>query len=352
MPDWFDRIDSAVRSAGFETRVWSVGAGRLLITPFAARVLSCRMDGVEGDLFWHNMDIERAEKAKAIMNSAGGGLGGDRLWLGPEIGFSWPDIKKARISPWDSYKVPRQMDPADWHIAEEAQNHLRLTAEMTMRDGRIQKSVTVRLARQFNVIDAPPNLPAGVKSLSFSIRNELAVLAGDDGAVVGTWDLLQLPAGGTLVCPTLGPVSSPRIYYGAFDPQRMSHDDRAFRFQIDGKRQLKFGLTPWQTTGRAGYHRPVGGGISTLIFRTFGTQPGEPYIDLPLTSDDLTGGDALQSYNDGGQFGGFGEMEYHDPGVIVGRSPETRSSSNTTHILAGPDAAIREAAKVLLGVPV
>lgn len=349
--DWFHRIGSALVSNGFETRTWSVSAGRLLITPFSARVLSCQMEGVEGDLFWHNPALENKDTAKAVFAAAGGGSGGDRLWLAPEIGFSWPDIKKARVSPWDSYKTPPQMDPADWRVVEELDHHLRLTAEMTVYDGRVKKSVTVRVSRQFNAIDPPEGLPAGVRSLSFSIRNDLQVLGGENGAVVGTWDLLQLPAGGTLICPTVSPVAKPRIYYGSHDTQRMSHDDRAFRFKIDGKRQLKFGLTPWQTTGRMGYYRNAGG-VSTLIFRTFSVQPGMPYIDLPLASDELFGGDALQSYNDGGGFGGFGEMEYHDPGVVVGKTPETRSGSNTTHVLAGPDEAIRTAAQSLLGVGV
>lgn len=351
MPDWFDRIDSSLRATGFETRLWSAGGGRLLVTPFSARLLSCRMDGVEGDLFWHNPALENPDSAKAVFVNAGGGSGGDRLWLAPEIGISWPDIKKARISPWDSYKTPPQMDPGDWRILEEAEHHLRLTTECAVHDGRLNKKVSVRLARQFNIIAPPDDLPRGVTSLSFSIRNDISVLSGDHGAVVGTWDLLQLPAGGTLVCPTVSAVAKPRIYYGTHDSDRMSHDDRAFRFKIDGRRQLKFGLTPWQTTGRLGYFRAVGA-VSTFIFRTFSVQPGMPYVDLPLSSDDILGGDALQSYNDGGAFGGFGEMEYHDPGIVVGQSPEARSGSCTTHILAGPDASVREAARALLGVAV
>ena len=30
-------------------------------------------------------------------------------------------------------------------------------------------------------------------------------------------------------------------------------------------------------------------------------------------------GDAVQVYNDGGDLGGFGEMEFHSPALVVGR---------------------------------
>ncbi|NJL31318.1 MAG: hypothetical protein HC898_06630 [Phycisphaerales bacterium] len=32
-------------------------------------------------------------------------------------------------------------------------------------------------------------------------------------------------------------------------------------------------------------------------------------------------GDCVQAYNDDGTFGGFGEMEYHDPAIVAGRQP-------------------------------
>lgn len=351
MTDWFQRIRDSLKHHGKESSVWSAGDGELLLSPHGARVLACRIPGVEGNLFWHHPDLEDSAKAAGPLTTAGGGLAGDRLWIAPEIGLSWPDLKKARVSPWSSYKTPPQMDPGDYRVLEEAAGHLRLTTEMSLTDYRGGLKFSLRVARQFNLIAPPSGLPRGVKAVSFSLRNELTLLDADAGAVTGGWDILQVPAGGVFVAPVTRRVRKPRMYYGKFDPRRLRCTPSACRFVLDGKKQMKFGLLPEETTGRMAYIRKLGK-ITTAIVRVFAVQPGEPYVDLPLTSDDRVGGDALQSYNDGGSFGGFGEMEYHDAGFVAGKSPVTRSGPCVTHVLAGGDRGVRKAASELVGVDV
>lgn len=350
MPTWFDKIASTLKTAGFESRTWKTGAGRLLVTPFAARLLACEVEGVEGNLFWHPPAMEDPAQAKACF-SAGGACGGDRLWLGPEIGFMWEDLAAARIEWSKCYKLPRSMDPADWKIVEDTDGHLRLSTEVRVTDFRMKKKVAVRADRRIGVSRLPDGLPAGLRGVSFSITNTLTLLEADAGAVVGGWDLLQLPLRGDLICPTVTRVDPPRSYYAPFGDRHVTSTDDYVRFLIDGTRQTKMGLSPVQTAGRMGYLRKAGG-VWTLIFRAFAALPGEPYVDLPRASTETFGGDALQAYNDDGTYGGFGEMEYHDPALVAGQTPATRSGSNVTHVLAGDEKAIKDAAGVLLGVRV
>lgn len=349
MPNWFDRIASSLKSNNKPTRVLKGKDGRLLFSPFASRIVGCDIAGVSENVFWHDPKVEDAAEAGQSLEL---GFGGDRFWLAPEIGFRWPDLARARANVWDGVFTPAQMDPGDWRVAEERDDLVRTTAEMKMHDYRVKKNVAVRVSRQVALSSLPDGLPSGLRSVSFSINNTVTLLEGDKGAVIGGWDILQVRSGGTLICPTVSPIDRPRQYYGEFDPVRTKIDERAVRFTLDGKNQLKIGLSAMQTTGRMGYFHAEAGGKAWLIFRAFDTLPGEPYVDVPLTSDELLGGDALQSYNDNGQFGGFGEMEYQEPGLIVGQGPTTRSTSSVTHVLSGDDAAVREAGRVLLGVGV
>ena len=111
------------------------------------------------------------------------------------------------------------------------------------------------------------------------------------------------------------------------------------------------GLLPTQTTGSMAYYQQHVN-ISSLIIRIFNTLPGEPYCDLPRSSDELLGGDTLQAYNDDETHGRFGEMEYHDPALIVGQSCKSRQSTNITHVLVGPDEQIKQIGKQLMGVTI
>lgn len=348
-----DRLSHALEATDQPHHVWQVGDGRLLVLPFGARIVACDIPaanlGENDSLFWYPPALEDTAKT-ADMVKQGGVTGGDRLWIGPEVGYFFTDLEKARVEPFKNVKLPTQVDPGDFVTTEDQPGHIELVNEAAMRDYRTGKSMRLRMARRFDVIDALPDLPASVKSASFAITNTLTSLEADKGAVACCWDVLMVPAGGTLVCPTFGKVDAPRNYYEPYDERHLTSDDQAVRFRIDANRQMKVGLGPTQTTGRMAYHRVLGD-QATLIFRSFLPQPGRPYIDVPRASDDFFGGDALQTYSDNGGFGLFGEMEYQDPALVGGQSPETISSTCITHVLVGPKADIDAMGAKLLGVP-
>lgn len=345
MSIWFDQLVTSLAAAGVETRVWPAGAGRLLLTVSAARILACELPGVEGNLFWHSPALL---KPPFNFKSA---VGGDRLWLGPEIAYMWMDLKQARIDAAKTNTLDPQMDPGGWQVEAEREGLLRLTTSMSLTDHRTRRRIDLDVTRQFSLAAAPQGLPPSVRAFAFTIENSATLGGGDDGAVASLWDLLQLPARGTLVCPIAKPVTAPRSYYSPFGEKHVQVDSRAVRFLIDGRRQIKMGLPPEVTNGRMGYHRPIGDG-ACFIFRTFTPQPREPYVDLPRDSDETFGGDCLQAYNDDGRFGGFGEMEYHEPAVVAGRSPVTRTGRCETCVMHGPGGEVLAVAERLLGVPV
>lgn len=350
MTDWFHQLKTGIEASGHHVRTWRAGDGELMLLNHGARLLACRLPDAQGNLFWHNPALLDSHTAAATLNAAGGSIGGDRLWLAPEIAYMWTDLAAARVDVSRSAVLEPGMDPADWRVHDEDADRVHLTAEMRLLDHRFKRAIELEVSREFAVIDRPSGLPDGIVCASFAIHNEARLVGGDDGAVAGTWDLLQLPATGTLICPTVTPVELPRRYYDPFGEKHVTSDGKSVRFLIDGKRRIKMGLLAEHVTGRMGYYRRHDAATASLVVRIFLPQPGEAYVDLPRDSEDVFGGDAIQAYNDDGRFGGFGEMEYHDPALIVGQGVKQRSGSCVTHVLFGRDQAVRQAGEALLGV--
>lgn len=353
--DWFDSLRNAVAEAGFETHTLVAGDGRLLVTTHAARLLACEAPGLSGNALWHNPALESPATAAGPLHAAGGELGGDRLWIAPEVGFIFTDLKAARKNPLEHEALPPEMDPAAWEVLLAGEDGLSLQTAMTLVDHRSDKRVALDVARSWGVLETPGELPPGVGHVGFFTRNTIELSEGDDGTVAGAWDILQVPPTGTLHCPTTVAGVNPRSYYDPFGDRHVHADDRGVRFLIDGRRRVKMGILPEHTTGRMAFYRPATDADRTLaILRLFDPQPGQPYIDLPRASDEVFGGDCLQAYNhiEGlGDFPPFGEMEYHDPAIFVGGGPTRREGACQTHVLTGPDAAVRQAVEPLLGMP-
>ena len=350
-PDWFDQLDNAAKAQERPTHRIVAGDGMLLVTENGARIMGCTLPGVEGNLFFHHPTMLDAElTAKPF--------GGDRLWIAPEVGWYWPSLELAREDPGKNAATPPQIDPGTYVTDSASPAHVQLSQRMALTDVRDGKNIELSVSRQIRAINAPAGLPADLICASFAITNLLLARGGDDGAVACVWDILQVPTGGTLNCPTTADpnkVSEPTSYYDPFGEKHVGADTVALRFLGDGERMVKMGIKAEHTTGRMGYYRKLDNGMATLIFRVFAPQPGEPYPDVPRScdADQRLGGDALQAYNHvGGGPGAFAEMEYHDPAVIIGSGPQTRTGSSTTHVLAGPDASVRAFGEQLLGVPV
>ncbi len=354
MPDWFDQLDTAAQAQNHPTHRIVAGDGMLLVTERGARVMACAIPGVPGvedNLFFHHESMLDPEKAANP-------FGGDRLWIAPEVGWYWPSLALAREDAGKHAATPPQIDPGEYLTDSASPVHVQMSTRIDLTDVRDGKKIELAVSRQVRAVEAPAGLPETLKCASFAITNVLLLRGGDDGAVACAWDILQVPPVGTLICPTTTDpkaVSEPTSYYEPFGDKHVARDANAVRFLIDSERKVKMGLKAEHTTGRMGYYRKLGDGSATLILRLFAPQPGEPYPDIPISADEnqRIGGDVLQAYNhsDGGT-SGFGEMEYHDPAVMVGHGPASRHGSSVTHILAGPDADVRAYGERLLGVPI
>ncbi|WP_432797051.1 DUF6786 family protein [Poriferisphaera sp. WC338] len=346
MADWLNEMVGKITDAGLKSATLEFNGGSLLVTEKAGRVIGCAVDGVDENLFYSGGEIEPGYYG-----------GGDRVWTAPEVAFYWPSLEKAREDAIKWAKTPADVDPGDYRIVEAGAGHVVIrNAGMNLVDGRNSKKISLDVTRKICHAENPDGLPAGVKCMSYSITNELQVTGGDEGAVVGVWDILQVPPRGTLICPLVKPLSAegPTSYYDPFGDVHVQWDDDCVRYLIDANRRTKMGIKPEDTTGRMGYYRELEGEIATMIVRVFPVLPGLPYVDQPITNDAdcVAGGDVLQAYNDDGSYGAFGEMEYHDAGVVVGQTDHHRSGTCVTHVLSGSIDDVKVAGQTLLGVDI
>ncbi len=356
MSHWYDRIVGALEAQGFKHLTLSAGDGRLLITEHGSRVLACELPGIEGNLFFHPPFMEDATTRKGV-------AGGDRLWIAPEVGWFWPSLDEARQTPKESARTPGSIDPGYYGITEQDAGRVVMDNRVDVTDVRDGKRLGMYVTREFRLIEAPDQSAESgdLSRISFAITQSVtwADQTSDEGAVVGCWDILQVPGTpdhpGTLICPTTRRVE-PTSYYDPFGDRHVAVDNDRVRFLIDGDRRIKMGIPADATTGRMAYYRQHDL-TSSLIVRVFAALPGEPYCDIPRDAPDeqRLGGDALQAYNDDATaFEGttFGEMEYHDPCLIAGKAPFKRTGTSVTHVLTGPDDAIKRTGRELLGVEI
>ncbi|QDU34084.1 hypothetical protein KS4_21460 [Poriferisphaera corsica] len=339
MNDWFNQMVGNINNAGLDKFEIQLEGGKLLVTQKAARIIACQIDGIDENLFYSGGEIEPGYYG-----------GGDRVWVAPEIAYYWPSLEKAREDAIKWAAVPQNVDPGNYQTADAGSQHVCLqNRDIKLTDGRTNKKIQFDIERFIGRCPRPEGLPDNVTCTSFSITNEIQVSQGDPQAVVGAWDILQVPPRGTLICPLAQPIETPTSYYEDFGDLHVQWDDTAVRYLIDANRRTKMGIPPEATTGRMGYYREIGS-TATLIIRIFPSFPGLPYVDQPISNDKdcITGGDVLQAYNDDGNYGPFGEMEYHDPGVVVQGTPNKRSGTSVTHILTGSPDAVKTAGKQIL----
>ena len=344
MAAWLEEIVGKIEGAGLKAVRVKLEGGEILVSEKAGRILACSVESVDENLFYAGGESE-----------PGAFNGGDRIWTAPEIAYYWPSIEKAREDAVKYQKTPDCVDPGNYKVVDEGESHVVIENNgVELNDGRVGRKVSLNYSRHIRKVDAAEGLPANVKCMSFSITNEMEVTGGDEGATVGLWDILQMPPRGTLICPLVKPLEDgPTSYYEDFGDKHVQWDDTCVRYLIDADHRTKMGLKPEETTGRMGYYREVGD-VATLIVRVFPVLPGLPYVDQPIWNDPncVAGGDVLQAYNDDGSYGPFGEMEYHDAGVVYGQSDNKRSGTSVTHVLTGSVSDVKAAGKKLLGVEI
>jgi hypothetical protein len=210
-------------------------------------------------------------------------------------------------------------------------------------------------------------LADGVEMVAFQSANTLTN-AGDapwtrDGGLLSIWILGQfkpLPNGRVIVPYVTGdesvlgePVTTD--YFGELPAERGRFVDGHFLFTCDGEYRSKIGVSPQRATDVIGSYDPDAKLLTVVQFTLPPDPVQRPWVNsLWEIQDEPYAGDVINSYNDGeekpgaGQLGPFYEIETSSPAAELEAGASIAHSHRTFHF-AGEEAELNRLATAVLG---
>ncbi len=333
--------------------------GRLLVIERGGRILPF-VRGEDGNLLcalWTNPAFGNSQSFVTALRRGEWNLGGERLWIAPEMQYSIRDRKRLV----ESYKLPHSMDPGSYALSEEAgasgkSTVLRASFELEAHNlaaGTKLLETERRMRSAPNPFRELSSFEGLMQGLSYS-GYEHAVTLTDLGSKPGhpseasseTWTIMQLRQGGNLSLPLY---STPEYawYYEPTDLGVLRVREGRAELDLAGGIKFKIGFKAPQVTGRACYLMPwpEKGNGSLLLVRNFFCNPSGAYTEEPFTREGDRGY-PFHVYNADGSFGCFGELECNGQAIRAGERSVDRM---TTWIFTGPEEGILRVRKALLG---
>jgi hypothetical protein len=302
-------------------------------------------------LFWTNRAFADSQTFKEFLAAVNWNVGGDRIWIAPEIQYGVRD----RADFWGTVHAPSQVDPGKYTLDQPRPDQWRLTQDITLQaynlaSGRKQlhlERIIHRVEDPLRYVSDYPDLVDGVRFAGYEQVVSLSEGQPDD-IMSEAWSVVQLNPGGLLLIP-----ASPRLEYNDYfepvDGEYQAIYPNHVQVRITGERRFKVGYKAAHVLGRLGYFNHLDDGQAYLIVRNFFNNPSVPYIEEPPAVPGRRG-HSIHVYNDSGDFGGFGELECN--GQTIGGV--TRRSSSTDQfdlwLYVGPPEKVKRLIPHLLGI--
>ncbi len=352
----YPQLVSHLAAAHLQEHTFACPAGgQLLVTPRGARVLGLFPDAAGENTYFVNPELLDAAHAKPYL-AGEHVLGGDRVWIAPERGLFFRGDQLA-----DGVTTQASIDPGAWRIAALSARSIRFVNDFTATFFRIPGSIVRgRVERSIRAIPSPfahfPDAVGGLKDCAFAgyeVASRFELLESpEDPLYFGLWFLIQLvvPAGGYLYAPTAGRTVI-TDYYEPTGADYVTVTDTHVRFKLDSIDRHKIGIRKTEALGRVGFlSNPLPDGRTTLIIRNFLNDPSAHYADVPLHTPGGTQ-DSIQSYNHYSGPTGFGELEFHTPGVNRAMPEPVVTDTNQVWAFSGPRTTLARIAAKLLNLP-
>jgi len=327
-------------------RILQAGTGSLLITEHGGRVLGVFVADVAENLLRVHPALDAGgERARAFLESDEWNLGGDRLWLSPELELHFRDGEHPTP---EAYDVPPEIDPGRYTVVQASEHAVQLEIGGELVNRRSGRPFRFHVRRTIGLCPAPCDT-SGLSYIGYALSSELRIPEVDrPEAQYGLWQLLEVPPGGTVCIPVQRP---PELvdYFASGVVDHVRVRPGAVEFAVTGTGRQKLGLRAADTRGLMGCWRAQPDGMATLIVRQCSVFPGEVYADYPAGQPqrrDI----ALQCYTGADDGGGFGEMEYHTPAARAENFFLIRDESRTW-CFGGLAERVSQIAAELLGVP-
>ncbi len=307
-----------LKRVGKPTKVFhSTDGSSVLVLPYGGRVLGLFAPRTETNFYWTNDALSSVKAAREFYaGDQWHNSGGDRTWLAPEADLFFPNFPKL-----DKYFQQRSLDPGRYEVIEN-RDGFRLVNRLTVNLSRLKRDVRVKITKSFGPALNPLRHERGedLADVEYAGYTQFTSLESAGGtfpkpALIGLWNLVQMPHGGDLLIPTYAR-SEPRHIFSTIDsipPEDLLTEEHLIRYRMRQKGEHKISVRAVSVCGRVGYLRRDES-ETTLIIRNFTVNPSGEYVDVPWTETDYFGF-AVQACNVNSGLGQFSELEYHIPAI-------------------------------------
>ena len=312
-----------------------------VVLPDHNRILGVWPDVNEPSPFWINEEFleDPHDKSAGWPNP-----GGHRIWIAPEKEFFISDLD----NPFDSYKVPEQMDPGRCEYKHNNgvysfSNHMDLYAH--------NSKVSVPLSYERTTRFLTPQETSEAINLDCSAYRCIAyqdevLLRTESDFMAGVWSLVQVPLDGQICLPLCGKADYEELF--GESEGLIKTEGNMLRIKLNPIRHdFKIGLIASAIKDRIAHIRDHNG-KTTLIVQLFEKGSDSDYIDTPWKKDDVAGS-AAQIFC-GGEWG-FAELEIHAPAVKDPSSCCSRLKSSVFVVDISPATGIDIVSTILQSTP-
>ncbi len=323
----------------------------IIISQRGGRIFGPFLSPESESIFWINKALANPDSFNEFLNSGDWNLGGERIWIAPEIQY----LVRDRSDFWGSVQVPEQMDPGQYALDRPKPNQWRLSQSLTLEAYNLatgQKELN--LEKLINQVEDPlrhlSNYQALIEGVTFAGYEQVVSLVENkpDDIVSEAWNLIQLNPGGRLLIPA-SPYVEFSDYFEPIDDNYQTIHANHVSLKISGDRRYKVGYKAAHVFGRLAYFNHFDDGRAYLIVRNFFNNPAVSYVEEPAGWPGRRG-HSIHVYNDGGDLGGFGELECNGQtmGGVTGRSSST--DQFVLWLYVGASDQVKKLAVYLLGI--
>jgi hypothetical protein len=324
---------------------------QIVISERSGRVLGPFLDEDSESIFWTRGAFATPDHFTAFIDAGGVDLGGERLWIAPEIQYHIQD----RYNFDNTYRLPQEVDPGHYELSQCGPQQWCLSQAITLQAYNIAAGPKrLQIERLFDPVPDPlrglsryPELVDGVRFAGYEQTVTLAETVTDN-ITSQSWVLIQVNPGGVVLIPFTAAVEVTDYYEPVDEPLQTIHD-RHVRLTITGQRRYKTGYKAAPLTGRLGYYNRLDDERAYLLVRNFFNNPSTIYNEEPVERPGFFG-DSVHVYNDSGALGGYGELECAGQ-TIGGVSGKLRMTDEfLMWLYVGTPGKLNAISQILLGV--
>jgi hypothetical protein len=214
----------------------------ILISQLGGRIYGPFLRPGSGSVYWvPEAFADPAAFAQTLKGSWN--LGGERLWVAPEIQY----LCKDRNDYWGSSFIPPDMDPGKWNLRQAGPRRWKLHQDMALdafnlASGRKHLHIETLISPAQDPLRHLTNYGSLIEGVTYAGYQQTVTISEKthDNIVSAAWNLIQVHPGGEVLVP-LSPHAEVTDYMQPIDSSLQEVHPDSVRVKITGRRQFKVG---------------------------------------------------------------------------------------------------------------